>query len=66
MSRPKTATMKIAAIYLYCPHCGEGIESPDTGAFVIYGDDHSVTRGKMLDCGACGESVRVPKTPWDS
>lgn len=65
----KTATWRIAAIYIDCPTegCGGGVESYETGSFMLtVGSDEPAPvmdqQGKSFyyHCAECGEKFRVP------
>jgi hypothetical protein len=58
-AQTKTATAVAQTIHLDCPHCGEAIEDPRTGAYQITSDSFPTSRG---ECLACGGKFKLPNT----
>lgn len=57
----KTGKTKIAAVYVDCPHCGEGCDGTQDGSMTI--SIHNIDAaqiGKPVVCMACGDHFILP------
>lgn len=54
----KTAKTEVAAVYVDCPACGEGLENPQTGSHMWVTNDP--VPQTHIECG-CGATVKLPK-----
>lgn len=48
-----------AALYINCPLCGEGIESPN-GSFLWETHEYRAIAGTKQECTSCGCFVKIP------
>lgn len=57
--RMKTAKLRIAAYFVDCPQCGEGIGAPDNESF-LWPVDMPV-KEKTMTCSACNTRFKLPR-----
>jgi ribosomal protein S27E len=55
----KTGKIFIETISIWCPHCGEFIGSPDTGASLIDSEAYH-KMPNTITCPSCGEKFKKP------
>lgn len=57
----KTGRLTVAAYYLDCPYCGEGIGNPIDGSHMWGVDAGEVKPGQTtVECITCGKTVKLP------
>lgn len=57
----KTALKAVAAVYLTCPYCDEGLVNDD-GSFMFTESEYPTS--PTIVCPDCGEQVRIPANPF--
>jgi hypothetical protein len=64
MTRTTTAVADIAAVFLQCPYCGEPLECPSTGSFMLTRESVEqlgLVGGERRQCErGCGRFYRIP------
>lgn len=56
MAKPKAAMVKVAAYFVDCPNCDEGIENPEDGSQLW---DANFDYPATVVCRMCGETLRL-------
>lgn len=60
----RTGEVKLEAVSVFCPYCGEAYQWPQTGSTVLTsGDDldlRALDQVSKLQCFDCGQAFRVP------
>ncbi len=54
----KTATVKPAAVFVSCPHCGAGVAGTDGSQLLTA--DNGYRGGATVLCRACDQRYRLP------
>ena len=58
----KTATVEIAAVFVTCPYCSDGIREPMTGS-LMFEEDDLAGLPEQVKCHNCGSIFRRPAWP---
>lgn len=65
MAKLKAAKVRVAAYYIDCPDCGNGICAPDNGSFV-WPIDMPIFNQETVKCDDCDGVFTLPKKLRDA
>jgi len=61
MTRIPAAIVQVAAVYLNCPHCGEGFQNTEDGSMLVSMHNFRPEQiGTVVTCYACNGTYRIP------
>ena len=57
--KTKKGKAAIAAVYVNCPYCGEGIADKKDGSFLLH-HASGYEAGEVVTCDSCGNQFKMP------